>query len=145
MKTEIETTTESAPKLSIGERLAKARKAEGISLSKASNSTKLKVAYLEALEDNNFEVFVVKNNEDAKKKVLDDLMPKIAPKSISWGGSMTFVATGLYNEIKDKPDFEVTDTYDQGLTKDEMMDRRRQALLVRALVLIAKRRNKHEL
>jgi len=55
MKTEIETTTESAPKLSIGERLTKARKAEGISLSKASNGTKLKVAYLEALEDNNFE------------------------------------------------------------------------------------------
>ncbi len=55
MNTESELITESAPKLSIGERLANARKAEGISLTKASNTTKLKVAYLEALEENNFE------------------------------------------------------------------------------------------
>ncbi len=56
MNTEIETTTESAPELSIGERLVNARKIEGVSLNKASNVTKLKVAYLEALEQNNFDV-----------------------------------------------------------------------------------------
>ncbi len=56
MNPELENIKESAPKLSIGERLANARKAEGISYSKASNITKLKVAYLEALESNNFDV-----------------------------------------------------------------------------------------
>ena len=56
MNTELENTTESAPEISIGERLVTARKAEGISHNKASNVTKLKVAYLEALESNNFDV-----------------------------------------------------------------------------------------
>jgi len=55
MNTELENTEEIIQELSIGEQLAKARKAEGISLSKASNGTKLKVAYLEALEANNFD------------------------------------------------------------------------------------------
>ena len=56
MNTEFENTTKSAPELSIGERLANVRKSEGISFSKASNVTKLKVAYLEALEQDNFNV-----------------------------------------------------------------------------------------
>ena len=56
MNTEIENKTKFAPELSIGERLANVRKSEGISLSKASNVTKLKVTYLEALEQDNFDV-----------------------------------------------------------------------------------------
>jgi hypothetical protein len=83
-----------------------------------------------SLEDNNFEVFIVENGEEAKKLVLDDLLPNIAPGSISWGGSMTFVATGLYNEIKDNPDFDVIDTYDHTLPMEESMDRRRRSLQV---------------
>ncbi|MFC1798995.1 lactate utilization protein [Thermodesulfobacteriota bacterium] len=83
-----------------------------------------------SLEDNNFEVFIAENKEDAKKIVLEELLPKIAPQSISWGGSMTFVASGLYDEIKDNSDFEVIDTYDHTLPVEESMDRRRRALLV---------------
>jgi len=56
MNTEIENITEPSTKLSIGERLANARKSEGVSFSKAANVTKLKVAYLEALEQDNFDV-----------------------------------------------------------------------------------------
>ncbi len=56
MNTELENTTESTTELSIGERLAIARKSEGISFNNASNITKLKVAYLEALEQDNFDV-----------------------------------------------------------------------------------------
>ena len=56
MNTELENIAESTLELSIGKVLANARKSEGISFSKASNVTKLKVAYLEALEQDKFDV-----------------------------------------------------------------------------------------
>jgi L-lactate utilization protein LutB len=82
-----------------------------------------------ALESNNFEVYLAKNKEDAYKVVLETIMPKLAPKSIAWGGSMTFIATGLYNQLKDSPELEVRDTFAQKISEDEKLDRRRQALL----------------
>jgi len=53
-----------------------------------------------SLEANNFDVFVAQNAAEARNIVLNKIIPTIAPKSISWGGSMTFVATGLYDELK---------------------------------------------
>ncbi len=38
-----------------------------------------------ALEANNFEVFVANNTNEAKKIVLEEIMPKTAAKSVSWG------------------------------------------------------------
>ena len=52
-----------------------------------------------SLEANNFDVFVAQNAAEAKNIVLNKIIPNVAPKSISWGGSMTFVATGLYDEL----------------------------------------------
>jgi len=53
-----------------------------------------------SLEANNFDAFVAQNAAEAKNIVLNKIIPNVAPKSISWGGSMTFVATGLYDELK---------------------------------------------
>ena len=53
-----------------------------------------------SLEANNFDVFVAQNVAEAKNIVLNEIIPNVAPKSISWGGSMTLVATGLYDELK---------------------------------------------
>ena len=52
-----------------------------------------------SLEANNFDVFVAQNAAEARNIVLNKIIPNVAPKSISWGGSMTFVATGLYDEL----------------------------------------------
>ena len=82
-----------------------------------------------SLETNNFEVHLAADTDDAKKIVLEEILPKIEAKSVSWGGSMTFVATGLYHLLKDNPDFDVIDTYDQTLSMKESMERRRQSLL----------------
>ncbi len=84
----------------------------------------------ETLEANNFEVYIARNREDAKKIVLDDILPKLAPKSMAWGGSMTFVQSGLYNELKNRPGVDVLDTYEQGIAPELMWERRRRALLV---------------
>jgi L-lactate utilization protein LutB len=84
----------------------------------------------ETLEGNNFEVFVAANANEAKKIVLEEIFPKTAAKSVSWGGSMTFVATGLMGAFKEKTDLQVLDTADKSIPLEEMLERRRQALLV---------------
>ena len=84
----------------------------------------------DALTENNFEVFVVENTDEAKSIVLEKIIPEIAPKSVSWGGSLTFVATGLYDFLRNNRDFNVLDTYDKTLSPEESLERRRQSLLV---------------
>ncbi|MCK5724558.1 MAG: lactate utilization protein [Gammaproteobacteria bacterium] len=83
-----------------------------------------------ALEDNNFEVFVADNAADASKIVQEEILPKIDAKTVSWGGSMTFIATGLYNSIKDNPNMEILDTFNKSLSGEEKIELRRRSLLV---------------
>ena len=84
----------------------------------------------EQLEANNFEVTVATDISHAKTIVLEKFIPKLKPKSISWGGSMTFVASGLYQMLKDARDMKVVDTFDKSLSAAESMERRRASLLV---------------
>ena len=83
-----------------------------------------------ALEDNNFEVFVADNAADASKIVQEEILPRTGAKTVSWGGSMTFIATGLYNSIKDNPDMEILDTFNKSLSGEEKIELRRRSLLV---------------
>ncbi|MBT8358934.1 MAG: lactate utilization protein [Deltaproteobacteria bacterium] len=83
-----------------------------------------------ALEGNNFEVFIAQNTAEAKKLALEKIIPAINPKSISWGGSITFTATGLYVILKNNSDFKVIDSYDKSTSSEELLERRRQSLLV---------------
>lgn len=83
----------------------------------------------EVLESNNFEVFIADNTVEASKIVLEDIIPALDIKSISWGGSMTFVRTGIYDKLKDQKSFKVLDTYDKSLSNDEKTQLRREALL----------------
>ena len=95
------------------------------------NYWKIRLANLkEAMEANNFEVFVADNTEDAKKIVLEQIIPRTGAKSVSWGGSITLVSTGLYDVLKESTDMEVLDTYDKNLSPEESFERRRQSLLV---------------
>lgn len=82
-----------------------------------------------ALEKNNFEVFLADDAEEAKKIALGAIIPEIKPESISWGGSMTFIASGLYDALKHYNGVKVIDTYDKSISHEEMLERRRQALL----------------
>jgi L-lactate utilization protein LutB len=83
-----------------------------------------------ALEKNNFEVHVAGDGSQARDMVLKDILPKIAPASVSWGGSLTLVETGLYEAIKNEGRFKVLDTFDKNIPREEMLEMRRQALLV---------------
>ena len=83
-----------------------------------------------ALESNNFEVFLADNKNDAYKIVLDEIMPPLKARTISWGGSMTFIDTGLYKQLSANSDLKVLDSFDKKISPEDMLERRRQALLV---------------
>ena len=83
-----------------------------------------------ALESNNFDVYLADDRQAACKIVLQDIIPKINPKSVSWGGSMTFQAAGgLYDRLIDQNAIEVLDTFDKNISEADKLERRRQALL----------------
>ena len=83
-----------------------------------------------ALESNNFEVFLADDKDGAYKVVLDEIIPPLKAKTISWGGSMTFIDTGLYEQLKQNSDFEVLDSFDKNMSPEDMLERRRHSLLV---------------
>jgi len=84
-----------------------------------------------ALQSNNFDVYLADDCDAAKKIVIEEIIPQLKAKSISWGGSQTFqAATGLYDHLKNHQEFEVLDTFDNEISAEEKMERRRQALLV---------------
>ena len=83
-----------------------------------------------ALESNNFEVFLADNKDDAYKVVLDEIIPPLKARTVSWGGSMTFIATGLYKQLTENSDLKVLDSFDKKISPEDMLERRRQSLLV---------------
>ena len=84
----------------------------------------------EALEANNFQVFTASNLEGAKNIVLEDILPKSRPTSVSWGGSMTFAASGIYEALLESAEITIIDTTAKDVPHDEKIERRRHSLLV---------------
>ena len=82
----------------------------------------------EALEANNFEAFVAADAKEAGKIVQEEILPKLAPKSVAWGGSTTFTATGLYEALRKRKGLKVIDQYQKDLTHEQSIEIRRQEL-----------------
>ena len=83
-----------------------------------------------ALEENNFEVFLARNTDEARALVEKEIIPKLKPESVSWGGSMTFTEAGIYDFLKSSADFKILDTYAKKASREEVIEERRRALLV---------------
>jgi len=83
-----------------------------------------------ALEANHFEVFTASNLEGAKNIVMEDILPKSKPASISWGGSMTFTSSGICEAIIATRKITIIDTTAKDVPHAEKIERRRHALLV---------------
>lgn len=84
----------------------------------------------EPLEANGFAVYLAADGEEARRIVMDDILPVAAPASMSWGGSTTIVSLGLYDRLKALPDIEIIDIHDKTASREEILERRRSALLV---------------
>lgn len=83
----------------------------------------------QALEANNFEVHLAEDGETARTIVLNEIVPKLKAKTMSWGGSTGFKDIGLYEALKDSGDYDIIDTYDKSISPEEVVERRRQGLI----------------
>jgi L-lactate utilization protein LutB len=83
-----------------------------------------------ALEENNFEVHLAADPSAAHAVVMGEILPKTGARTVSFGGSMTAVGTGLYHALKGRTDITVIDTLDKQVLFEELMERRRKSLLV---------------
>jgi hypothetical protein len=83
-----------------------------------------------ALESNNFAVYQAADLDMAKKIVMEEIFPSTGAKSVSWGGSMTLMASGICDAIKNLRGLEILDTFDRTLTPEENLALRRRSLLV---------------
>jgi len=84
----------------------------------------------EALEANNFKVSLARNGDHAREILLNEILPETGAKSVSFGGSVTVIKSGAYDALKAMPNLEVLDTYERSIPREEVLERRRQALLV---------------
>ncbi len=83
-----------------------------------------------ALEKNNFEVFLAETPADANRVILNEILPGISYSSVSWGDSMTLQATKVLDKIAEKDGIQLIRTFEPGIPRKEIIERRRQALLV---------------
>jgi hypothetical protein len=96
-----------------------------------NNYWRLKLGVVkQRLEDNKFDVYVADSAEKAKDIALNTIIPPLGVKSVSWGGSVSFVSTGLFHALKDNPDFEVINTFDKSLSEAQKFELRRRSLMV---------------
>ena len=82
------------------------------------------------LQKNGFDVYLADSAEGAKDVVLNEILPELKPKTVSWGGSKTLADTGLQEYLRDSDEYESLDTWDKGLSKEDKYELRRKAMLV---------------
>lgn len=82
-----------------------------------------------ALVKNGFEVFRAADAEHAGEIILTGIVPECAPEVVSYGDSMTLFATGVLDAFRADPDMRFIDTFEPGVARDEILERRRHALL----------------
>jgi len=84
---------------------------------------------LKSLKNNNFGAYLADDCEDAKRIVVEEILPDIEVKSVSWGDSLTLYATQVLDAIKKNSDIHILETFAENVSREEILERRRQALL----------------
>ena len=82
-----------------------------------------------ALEKNNFSAFIAQTPVDAKQIVIDQILPELDIKSVSWGDSLTLYATGILPYFRDNSEIKLIETFGENISRDKSMERRREAIL----------------
>jgi len=82
-----------------------------------------------ALENNNFGAFIAETPSDAKKIIIDLILPEIDIKCVSWGDSLTLYATGILPYFREKSEIKLIETFGEKISRDNSMERRREAIL----------------
>ncbi len=82
------------------------------------------------LETHDFEAFVAENQTAAKDIVLQQVIPQTGAKRITYGDSLTFLNSELFEAIKNDAALEFIDIFEGDLAIEEWLERARRALLV---------------
>jgi hypothetical protein len=83
-----------------------------------------------ALEKNHFEVLVAQSCTEARTLFNAAILPKLSVQSASWADSMSLQGTGILDDLKHNPSIHLIETFAPGVPREELIERRRQALLV---------------
>jgi len=87
-----------------------------------------------ALESNNFVVHMAPDAAAAGRLFMEEILPALpgaqeGVKTVAFGGSMTMLATGVADAVRNAAGVEVIDTMDKTVPYETVLLRRRQALL----------------
>jgi L-lactate utilization protein LutB len=83
----------------------------------------------DALGKNNFEAFIAQTPAEAGQIVIDQILPEIDVKSVSWGDSLTLYETNVLEFFKKDSEITLIETFDEKASREEIIERRRNALL----------------
>jgi L-lactate utilization protein LutB len=82
-----------------------------------------------ALVNNNFDAFIAETPSDAKRILIDQILPEIDTRNVSWGDSLTLYETGILQYFKEKSGFKLIETFGEHISREKSMERRREAIL----------------
>jgi hypothetical protein len=82
-----------------------------------------------ALEQNNFGAYIADTPSDAKKIVIDQILPEIDIETVTWGDSLTLYETGILPYFRENPEINLIETFGEKISREESMRRRREAIL----------------
>ena len=83
----------------------------------------------EALQKNGFAASIHPTAKEAARFVAEDMLPITDPKIVGFGGSTTVIQSGLLDLIRAKNGITLLDTTDRSLSREQIIELRRQALL----------------
>jgi len=83
-----------------------------------------------ALAKNNFASYLAQDKGEARRIILKEIIPELEFSSVSWGDSTSMLATGILEDFEKMAGVELIRTFEQGVPREEILERRRQALLV---------------
>jgi len=82
-----------------------------------------------SLEKNNFDAFIAETPSEAKRIVIDKILPLIDIKSVSWGDSLTLHSTEILEYFRSKSEIKLIETFAENISREKIMERRRKAIL----------------
>ena len=83
-----------------------------------------------ALEKNNYEVFIAQNHNEAGDIFRKEILSVLRIKTASWGDSLTVRASTILNDLRKDKEIDFIETFAKDVPREELIERRRQALLV---------------
>jgi len=82
-----------------------------------------------ALVANGFDAFITRDTAHASALFFEKILPQIKVRTVAWGDSMTMEATGILDELSQRRELQVIATFEPGIDRQVLIERRRQALI----------------